>query len=102
MARPGITDTDAVLLLDMLKKASWRYEDLSVATGFSKPTVTAWVKKMREAGLVRISGYSKDVRGRLFIREFAFGNAPDTPRPGSSDNAKIRMRAMRDRKKSNT
>lgn len=87
---------------DMLKTAPQRYDDLMLVCGKSKQSVAVWIRKMRDAKLVRIAGYATDMRGRLFMPCFAWGGEPDAARPGlQRNNPAERMRKTRARRAAN-
>lgn len=92
------TEKQISLVCEMLKSGQQRYADLMLVTGLPKQTVFALVKQLRTAGMARIGGYAKDVRGRLFVPLFMWGGDADEPRPGAQRTAADRMRDMRARR----
>jgi len=73
------------------------YKDLSAMTGLAVPTVTRWVKTMRQINAVYISGWAKDDRDRPIIAQFSWGNKKDAARPGPRPSAD-RVRRLRERR----
>lgn len=92
------TEKQISTICEMLKSGPQRYADLMLVTGLSKQTVFQLVKQMRDAKLVRIGGYAKDVRGRLFVPMFVWGGGADEPRPGQTRTGADRMRDLRARR----
>lgn len=76
------------------------YDELAEISGLSKIAVARWVHQHRteSVGLIHISGYAKDVRGRLFVPQFSWGAGSDAQRPGYQRTAADRMRDMRARR----
>ena len=91
------TEDHISLMCEMLKSGPQRYADLMLMTGLSKQTVFQFVKQLREARFVHVSGFTHDTRGRLFVPLFQWGGEADTPRPGPQRTAADRMRDMRAR-----
>lgn len=58
-----------------------------------------WLKKARKEGLVYRSGWTEDVRGRLFTALFSWGAGVDVPRPGGARTAAQRMADVRARRR---
>ena len=81
-----------------LMKEPQRYTDLAELTGLSKPAVTLWIKAIKRIHAVHIADWVTDVRGRLFVARFAWGEQDDAPRPGPQRTAADRMRDMRKRR----
>ena len=88
-------------LVHLLSQASMTYDEMVEAVDLKKPTIAAWVKQMRAAGCIHISGYNPDKNGviRVPLFRWAPGHA-DAPRPGPARTPAERMAALRaDRKK---
>ena len=75
------------------------YDDLCAVSGLSKPAVARWIKQLRDVGLVHVASYATDVRGRLFVPCFGWGQKADRVRPGQQRTAADRMRDMRQRRR---
>ena len=86
-------------MTDALQKEQHTYDSLSEMVGLSKVAVATWIKAMRKAGFVHVSGWTDDVRGRKFTPMFSWGKGPDIARAGQARTSAERMRAYRARLK---
>jgi biotin operon repressor len=86
-------------MIEELQKTSHSYDSLSAAVGLSKVAVATWIKAMRQAGMVHISAWTDDKRGRKFTPMYSWGNRVDLARAGQARTAAERMRAYRARMK---
>ena len=82
-------------MIEELQKTSHSYDSLSEAVGLSKVAVATWIKAMRQAGMVHISAWTDDKRGRKFTPMYSWGNRADLARAGQARTAAERMRAYR-------
>ena len=82
-------------MLNALLKAPRTYDQLEAASELNKPAVATWVKAMRAAGHLHISGWVPDCRGRMFTPVFAWGAGTDVKRAGQARTSAERMRAYR-------
>lgn len=86
-------------MTDALQKGRHSYDSLGEMVGLSKVAVATWIKAMRKAGFVHVSGWTDDVRGRKFTPMFSWGNGPDIARAGQARTSAERMQAYRARLK---
>lgn len=86
-------------MIEELQSKSHSYDSLSEAVGLSKVAVATWIKAMRRAGLIHVSGWTDDKRGRKFTPLYSWGKQNDVPRAGQARTAAERMRAYRARMK---
>lgn len=89
----------AARMTDALQKGQHTYDSLADLVGLSKVAVATWIKVMRKAGFVHVSGWAEDVRGRKFTPMFSWGAGPDIARAGQARTSAERMRAYRARMK---
>ena len=88
----------AAMVNAMLKKPQ-TYDQLCAVSGLNKTAVATWVKSMRAAGLMWISGWEKDCRDRLIVSVFSWGVGKDVPRAGQARTTAQRMALYRANKK---
>jgi DNA-binding transcriptional ArsR family regulator len=74
----------AVILTRLLHSGPTSLAKLQANTGLSGPTITRWLKNLRDENYVYVAGYGPDARGRMFTPLYAWGNQPDAARPGRS------------------
>ena len=91
----------AAMVNAMLKKPQ-TYDQLCAVSGLNKTAVATWVKSMRAAGLMWISGWEKDCRDRLIVSVFSWGRGIDVPRAGQARTTAQRMALHRARKNPDT
>ncbi len=99
MTRARNNPQRTVQMTTALLKGPQTYDQLATISGLSKVGVATWVKAMREAKAVHISGWTADVRGRMFTPAFAWGDKPDVARAGQARSSAERMQAYRARQK---
>lgn len=92
------TPETALRMQTALMAGAHTYDDLVAISGLAKSAVQHWVKRLRALGFIYIDGWEKDVRGRLFVPRFRWGDSGDAPRAGGKSSAE-RMRDYRARKK---
>ena len=88
----------AAMVNAMLKKPQ-TYDQLCAVSGLNKTAVATWVKSMRTAGLMWISGWEKDCRDRLIVSIFSWGKGEDIKRAGQARTAAQRMAVHRAKNK---
>ena len=86
-----------VQLLKMLK-TEHTLQEMSDATGFSYGAVARWVRKMRAAKAIHVSGYAVDAVGREITQKFLAGEGVDAPRPAKQRTDAERMRIYRSKR----
>jgi len=69
------------MMLEELFSGPCTAQHISEATGMHTLTVQRTLRVMHRRGVVRVTGWERDSRGRYSIRVFAFGEGKDTPRP---------------------
>ncbi len=87
----------AMLMAEALKAGPCTLAYLAQLSGLSTIAVARWLKSVRKT--VHISGYTEDVRGRLFTPLWIWGKGKDAPRPGPQSTPAERMRAVRERRR---
>lgn len=92
------TPETALRMQTALMASAHTYDDLVAISGLAKAAVQHWVKRLRGVRAIHIEGWEKDVRGRLFVPRFRWGDSDDAPRTGRKSSAE-RMRDYRARKK---
>lgn len=88
----------AAMVNAMLKKPQ-TYDQLCAVSGLNKTAVATWVKSMRAAGLMWISGWETDCRDRLIVSVFSWGKGIDIERAGQARTTAQRMAIYRAKKK---
>lgn len=71
--RKRVTARVATVLIKALIAGSHTYAELMAITGLQQPTVSAWIKELRHAQLVRIVSWDLDPRGYPTIARFGWG-----------------------------
>jgi len=94
-----MSHTIAVVLQSAMSERARTYDELVSISGLSKASIARWMKELHSAGAVHISGWTTDVRGRLFVARWGWGVGRDCPRPGHQRTAAQRMKALRDARK---
>jgi len=93
------TPARTAAMVNALINGPQTYDQLCAASGLNKTAVATWVKSMRAAGLMYISGWSQDCRDRQIVSVFAWGTGKDVPRAGLARTSAQRMAASRAAKK---
>lgn len=84
-------------LRDMLMAKPMTYEQLCEAGGLTLQRAAYWRKS--NADDIYVIECAPDKNGRPFVPVFAWGKAPDAPRPGRALTSAERMRALRSKRK---
>ena len=93
MTRITILHTE--ILREKLLESPMTFDQMAEAVGLSKAAVQRWIKSMREANRVYVSGYAPDKNGRPFVPLHRWGVGENAKRPGQTIKPADRMRAKR-------
>ena len=90
-----VTKADEKKLQELITDNPLTYDEIVEASGFNKVQIMRWVKRSKDN--IHVAGWAKDVRGRVIVPRFAWGNGEDTPRTGLCQSDAQRARAYRQR-----
>ena len=86
-------------MLEAVRKMPRTQAWLASEFSLKNDAVGRWARLMRKAGLLHISRYELDSRGREFAQVLSHGPGQDAERPGPRLTAAQRMAALRARRK---
>lgn len=99
-SRKTLTPLAAAHMQQALQREPQSLDDLSLISGLAKlPTVTRYVKDLKDAGLIHIGAWGRDPRGYPTIRKYSWGAGTDAAKPPAKRTDAERMRDLRELKK---
>lgn len=89
-----VTKADEKKLQELITDNPLTYDEIVEASGFNKVQIMRWVKRSKDN--IHVAGWAKDVRGRVIVPRFAWGDQDDAPKEGLKTPAEL-SRAYRQR-----
>lgn len=89
----------AQVMTERLQQGNASYVDLAEVANLSPASVGRWMRLMKQAGRVHITGYAPDKGGRPFTPLYTWGPGTDLQRPGANKTPAMRMAEIRARRK---
>lgn len=96
--RNHISLVGSLQLQQLITGKEMTVNEMVESSEYTYASVSRWIRKMRSAGAVYISGYAPDKNGRLFVPKHTWGKGEDAVRPGALLTDAERMRAYRTRR----